>query len=229
MTPFQIFFFWGGGIAQLVEWRTCDQRITGLILSRRISSPELTFCAYSVLSVPPQVTFWHIKTLVIPPKLQVTGYIWKQVIHPRPNQVGVGWLLSRHSVGTAYGGNELAHSSSGNTRPHSSQLAEPLWTDPGLKKERHWCAWAVSTFKKIKNTGRWGMIHQTFPQNHHEGKATITSNDWDVCWSKVSRMCVCVCVCVHARVCRSVSVLRTTESHNLHDVGLCRGCSRMPI
>ena len=25
--------------------------------------------------------------------------------------------------------------SSGNSRPHSSQLAEPLWTDPGLKNE----------------------------------------------------------------------------------------------
>ena len=30
-------------------------------------------------------------------------------------------------------GNELTHNSSGNTWPQSSQLAEPLWTDPGLK------------------------------------------------------------------------------------------------
>ena len=30
-------------------------------------------------------------------------------------------------------GNELTHNSSGNTRSRSSQLAEPLWTDPGLK------------------------------------------------------------------------------------------------
>ena len=27
---------------------------------------------------------------------------------------------------------ELTHNSSGNTQPQSSQLAEPLWTDPGL-------------------------------------------------------------------------------------------------
>ena len=30
-------------------------------------------------------------------------------------------------------GNELTCNSSGNTRSHSSQLAGPLWTDPGLK------------------------------------------------------------------------------------------------
>ena len=31
--------------------------------------------------------------------------------------------------------NELTRNSLGNTRPQSSQLAEPLWTDPGLKKK----------------------------------------------------------------------------------------------
>ena len=31
-------------------------------------------------------------------------------------------------------GNELTRDSSGNTWSQSSQLAEPLWTDPGLKK-----------------------------------------------------------------------------------------------
>ena len=30
-------------------------------------------------------------------------------------------------------GKELTRNSPGNTRPQSSQLAEPLWTDPGLK------------------------------------------------------------------------------------------------
>ena len=40
--------------------------------------------------------------------------------------------LSRHSVGTL-SGNELTRNSSGNTRSLSSQLAEPLWTDPGIK------------------------------------------------------------------------------------------------
>ena len=39
--------------------------------------------------------------------------------------------LSRHNVGTM-SGNELTRNSSGNTRSQSSQLAEPLLTDPGL-------------------------------------------------------------------------------------------------
>ena len=43
-------------------------------------------------------------------------------------------MLSRHSVGT-YRGNELTRNSSGNARPQLSRLAEPLWTDPGLKSE----------------------------------------------------------------------------------------------
>ena len=30
-------------------------------------------------------------------------------------------------------GNELTHNLSGNTRPQLSQLAEELWTDPGIK------------------------------------------------------------------------------------------------
>ena len=32
-------------------------------------------------------------------------------------------------------GSELTRNSSGNTRSQSSQLAEPLWNDPGLKSE----------------------------------------------------------------------------------------------
>ena len=39
--------------------------------------------------------------------------------------------LCRHSVGT-YQENDLTLNWSGHTRPQSSQLAEPLWTDPGL-------------------------------------------------------------------------------------------------
>ena len=41
-------------------------------------------------------------------------------------------MLFRCSVGT-YQRNELTKNSSGNTRPQLSQLAEPLWTDLGLK------------------------------------------------------------------------------------------------
>ena len=41
-------------------------------------------------------------------------------------------MLSKYSVGP-YQENELPRNLSGNTRPQSSQLAEPLWTDPCLK------------------------------------------------------------------------------------------------
>ena len=43
-------------------------------------------------------------------------------------------MLFMHNVGT-YQGNELTRYSSGNTRPQSSQLAELLWTDPGVNSE----------------------------------------------------------------------------------------------
>ena len=59
-------------------------------------------------------------------------------------------------------GNELTRNSSGNTRLQSSQLAEPLWTDPGLKSgiSLHEL---ISTFEKKK---RWrGMNYRTFSQN----------------------------------------------------------------
>ena len=39
--------------------------------------------------------------------------------------------LSRHSVGT-HPENELTRNLSGSIRPQSSQLAEPLWTNPGI-------------------------------------------------------------------------------------------------
>ena len=41
-------------------------------------------------------------------------------------------MLSSHSVGT-HQGNELTRNSSGNAGPQSSQLDEPLWTDPDQK------------------------------------------------------------------------------------------------
>ena len=46
-------------------------------------------------------------------------------------------------------GIELTCNSSGNTRPGSSQLTEPLWTDPGLKSGIS-VRELVSTLKKKK-------------------------------------------------------------------------------
>ena len=41
-------------------------------------------------------------------------------------------MLSRHSVKT-YQGHKLTCNMSGSTQPQLSQLAEPLWTDNGIK------------------------------------------------------------------------------------------------
>ena len=70
------------------------------------SFPELTFCtdSYSV-SVPPP-----------PPPPRVTA-----VARKRP------W-----SCGNLFG-NELACNLAGNILPQMPQLAEPVWTDPGVK------------------------------------------------------------------------------------------------
>ena len=43
-------------------------------------------------------------------------------------------MLSRHCLGT-YQGSELTCNLSGNAWLQLSQLAEPLWTDPGFKKK----------------------------------------------------------------------------------------------
>ena len=60
-------------------------------------------------------------------------------------------------------GNKLTRNSSGsrNTRLQLFQLAEPLWTDPGLKSGISLCE-LISTLKKRKRTQ--GMNCQTFSQ-----------------------------------------------------------------
>ena len=61
-------------------------------------------------------------------------------------------------------GNKLTCNSSGNTRPPLSQLAEPLWTDPGLESGISVCKLIISTWKKKKKY-RQGMNAQTLSQN----------------------------------------------------------------
>ena len=71
------------------------------------------------------------------------------------------------AVQASYGnlsGNELTRNSSGNTRPQSSQLAEPLWTGPGLKSEIS-VRELISTLKKKKKERRRGMNGRIFSQN----------------------------------------------------------------
>ena len=57
-------------------------------------------------------------------------------------------------------GNELTRKSSGNTRSQSSQVAEPLWTDPGLKSGIS-VRELISTKKKKKNSGGEWIVEQS--------------------------------------------------------------------
>ena len=78
-----------------------------------------------------QITGKHVYTLD-PTKSEWVDYV---VVH------AYWWNLS---------GNELTLSLSGNIQPQSSQLAEPLWTDPGIKSGTSVCE-PISTSKNNNN------------------------------------------------------------------------------
>ena len=99
------------------------------------SSPELTLCAdsYSV-SIPPSVTAMARKR-----PLSFCQKCRRQVT---PKHAYPLYLLKLEWADYAavqaecgnLSGNELTRNSSGNTRSQSSQLAEPLWTDPVIRE-----------------------------------------------------------------------------------------------
>ena len=60
-------------------------------------------------------------------------------------------------------GNELARNLSGNIRPQSSQLAEPLWTDPGIKSGIS--VHELISISKKKEKHKRGLNGPTFSQN----------------------------------------------------------------
>ena len=80
---------------------------------------------------------------------------------------GLTMPLPRHNVGT-YQGFELTGNTSGNTWPQSSQLAEPLWTDPGIKNGisvREQISPPPKKKKEEEKKRRQGMNDRTFSQN----------------------------------------------------------------
>ena len=62
-------------------------------------------------------------------------------------------------------GNELTRKLSENNRSQSSQLVEPLWTDPGLKSASSVFELISTSKKKKKKKRRRGMNGRTFSQN----------------------------------------------------------------
>ena len=99
------------------------------------SSPESTLCADSYSASVPTLVLpqWHVKdpghsVKSAGGRLHLNTY----TLLTRRSRSGLTMPLSRQSVGISQE-NELTRILSGNTRSQSSQLAEPLWTDPGLK------------------------------------------------------------------------------------------------
>ena len=103
------------------------------------SSPHLTFYVDSYsMSIPPCITTEDPSHSA--KSAGTRSHLKKKKHTPLTQQRRSGLsMLSRHCVGT-YEGNKLTCNSSGKTQPHPSQLAEPLWTDPGLKSGIGVCA-----------------------------------------------------------------------------------------
>ena len=102
----------------------------------------------------------------------VSPFLNRRVPHGSPyllSEVGVRWLCRCPGIERKPTRNELTRNSSGNTRPQSFQLAEPLWTDPGQRSGISVCD-LISTLKKKKR--RRGMNCQAFfPNPRKRGKS----------------------------------------------------------
>ena len=125
----------------MVNYQSLDQKVVSLSRgrsSRRISSPELTFCAdsYSV-SIPSLVTtvahntkrpwsFCQKCRWKVTPKHAYT-------FHPTKLE-WADYNVHVCIVQEPIREKKLTCNPSGHTWPQSYQLAELLWTDPGLKK-----------------------------------------------------------------------------------------------
>ena len=88
-----------------------------------MAMPALTF----------STVFWQMHIL---PKVQMTGYNLHlnmySCAHDPMKSEWADYTAVQADCGNL-SGNKLTRISSGNTRPQSSQLTEPLWTDPSLK------------------------------------------------------------------------------------------------
>ena len=122
----------------LVDSRTRDRKFRVRVpagAAGEFSSPELTFCADSYsASVSSHVTAVAHKR----PRLFCQKCRWQVATKHACtlDQMKSEWarLCCPGIVWEPIWENEVTRNSSGNTRSQSSQLAEPLWTDPGLKR-----------------------------------------------------------------------------------------------
>ena len=87
--------------------------------------------------------------------------------------------LSRQSVGT-YQETGSHATLLEDTQPQSSQLAEPLWTDPGLRSGISVCD-LISTKKKKKKKAQAEMNCRTFSQTFSREEKTTTCSVRSLC------------------------------------------------
>ena len=116
------------------------------------------------ISVLPQ---WHVK---VPGHSAKSAGDWLHVKTHIPwtqrSRGGLTTPLFGHNVGR-YPETSSHTTLSGNIRPQSSQLAEPLWTDPSIKSGIS-VRELIFKSKKKKKRRRPGMNGRTFSQNTHK-------------------------------------------------------------
>ena len=125
--------------SSLVERQTRDRKVASSNPGRsggRIFFSTVKFVfwlLFGVRSIPVSLQ-WHVKDPCHSAK-SAGGRLHQNTHTPltQRNRSGLTMPLWRHSVETLW--NELTRNLSGNIRPQSSQLAEPLWIDPGTKSE----------------------------------------------------------------------------------------------
>ena len=108
-------------------------------------SPKWTFCVKH-LSPNPALFPWCNMTM---------GRAKSIIATPWPHEAGLCWLCC---PGIVFGHQEkkLTCKSWGNAHPQSSQLTEPLWTDP-LPEEYSWCMQAYFHYKIIITISAGGV------------------------------------------------------------------------
>ena len=92
---------------------------------------------HSVVRSTPVLPQWHVKDPGHSAKsaggrLNLNTHIYIHTPLDHRSRGGLIMLAVQAWCGNL-SGNELTRNSSGNTRPQSSQLAKPLWTDPSIK------------------------------------------------------------------------------------------------
>ena len=138
----------------LVEHQTCDRKVASLNPGR--SGGRIFFSTVNLVCGLLFGICFHPCVTVVACKKKTWSFCQKcrwqvNTIHPWPNKVGVGWLSHQAKCGIL-SRNEFICTLSGNNQPQSSQLAKPLWTDPGLKSGISVCK-LISKKKEKKKTG----------------------------------------------------------------------------